>query len=291
MYVNREYGGTEMVNTVYIKKTEDMMQLILEQKFEEKINRNRSYFLYRGLCRSKFSLETSLHRNCRDMQVSLEPCILRNFTKYADLLNPDLRTSVWRQMVVGQHHGLPTRLLDWTYSPLVALHFATSSFELSKTDTYDGAVWKIDAREINRLLPERYYDKLARNNAWVFSVDMLSDVVNEPAQYDSDMAGHAMALLEPPSIDQRIINQYSIFSVIPMSMGSIEEFLDKYTENTVKYVIDKRIKWDVRDFLDQMNMNERTMMPGLDGLSTWLKRHYFVMPARAATEDKENGKK
>ena len=272
-----------MVNTVYIKKTEDMMQLILEQKFEEKINRNRSYFLYRGLCRSKFSLETSLHRNCRDMQVSLEPCILRNFTKYAELLNPDLRTSVWRQMVVGQHHGLPTRLLDWTYSPLVALHFATSSFELSKTDTYDGAVWKIDAREINRLLPERYYDKLARNNAWVFSVDMLSDVVNEPAQYDSDMAGHA--------IDQRIINQYSIFSVIPMSMGSIEEFLDKYTENTVKYVIDKRIKWDVRDFLDQMNMNERTMMPGLDGLSTWLKRHYFVMPARAATEDKENGKK
>lgn len=76
-----------------------------------------------------------------------------------------------------------------------------------------------------------------------------------------------------------------------MSMGGIEEFLDKYTENTVKYVIDKRIKWDVRDFLDQMNMNERTMMPGLDGLSTWLKRHYFVMPARAATEDKENGKK
>lgn len=291
MYVNREYGGTEMVNTVYIKKTEDMMQLILEQKFEEKINRNRSYFLYRGLCRSKFSLETSLHRNCRDMQVSLEPCILRNFTKYAELLNPDLRTSVWRQMVVGQHHGLPTRLLDWTYSPLVALHFATSSFELSKTDTYDGAVWKIDAREINRLLPKRYYDKLARNNAWVFSVDMLSDVVNEPAQYDSDMAGHAMALLEPPSIDQRIINQYSIFSVIPMSMESIEEFLDKYTENTVKYVIDKSIKWDVRDFLDQMNMNERTMMPGLDGLSTWLKRHYFVMPARAATEDKENGKK
>ena len=104
-----------------------------------------------------------------------------------------------------------------------------------------------------------------------------------------------MALLEPPSIDQRIINQYSIFSVIPMSMGSIEEFLDKCTKNTVKYVIDKNIKWDVRDFLDQMNMNERTMMPGLDGLSAWLKRHYFVMQEKAesgaAREEKDNGKK
>lgn len=275
-----------MVNTIYIKNIEEIMQLILEQKFEEKINRNRSYFLYRGLCRSKFSLETSLHRNCRDLQASLEPCILRNFTKYAELINPDLRTCVWRQMVVGQHHGLPTRLLDWTYSPLVALHFATSSYELAKTDAYDGAVWKIDAREINKLLPQEYYDKLASNNAWVFSVDMLSKVVQEPSQYDRDMAGHAMALLEPPSIDQRIINQYSIFSVIPMNMGSIEGFLDKYTKNTVKYVIDKNIKWDVRDFLDQMNMNERTMMPGLDGLSTWLKRHYFVMPTSAERKDR-----
>lgn len=284
-----------MVNTVYINKPEEIMQLILEQKFEEKINRNRSYFLYRGLSRSKFRLETSLYRNCREMQQSLEPCILRNFTKYAEMLNPDLKTSVWRQMVVGQHHGLPTRLLDWTYSPLVALHFATSSFELFKTDAYDGAVWKIDAREINKLLPERYYSKLAKNNGWVFSVDMLSDVVKEPAQYDADMAGHAMALLEPPSIDQRIINQYSIFSVIPMNMESIEGFLDKYTENTVKYVINKNIKWDIRDFLDQMNMSERTMMPGLDGLSSWLKRHYFVMGDKkrpnVTSEAADNGKK
>lgn len=63
-----------------------------------------------------------------------------------------------------------------------------------------------------------------------------------------------------------------------MGVSSIENFLDKHTKNTVKYIIDKDIKWNVRDILDQMNISERTMMPGLDGLSTWLKRHYFVMP-------------
>lgn len=267
-----------MVKTVHITKPEDIMGLLLEQKFDEKTNRNRSYFLYRGLSRSKFELETSLFRNCGELQTSLEPCILRNFTKYAELLNPDLKDSVWRQMVVGQHHGLPTRLLDWTYSPMVALHFATSCFELYKTDYYDGAVWRIDAHEINELLPAAYRKKLSENNAWVFSVDMLSDVVKQPSEYDRDMGDGAMALLEPPSIDQRIINQYSIFSVIPMGVSSIENFLDKHTKNTVKYIIDKDIKWNVRDILDQMNISERTMMPGLDGLSTWLKRHYFVMP-------------
>ena len=85
-----------------------------------------------------------------------------------------------------------------------------------------------------------------------------------------------MVLIEPPSIDKRIINQYSIFTVIPMGFKAIEDFLDKITENTIKYVIPKDIKWRVRDMLDQININERIMFPGLDGLLMLLKRYYFV---------------
>ena len=61
-----------------------------------------------------------------------------------------------------------------------------------------------------------------------------------------------------------------------MRVYDIEEFLDRGTENTVKYVIAKELRWRVRDMLDQLNMSERIVYPGLDGLSRWIARHYFV---------------
>ena len=44
----------------------------------------------------------------------------------------------------------------------------------------------------------------------------------------------------------------------------------------MKYVIDRKLRWRVRDMLDQLNMSERIVYPGLDGLSRWIARHYFV---------------
>ena len=82
--------------------------------------------------------------------------------------------------------------------------------------------------------------------------------------------------MEPPSIEQRIINQYSFFSVIPLSITDIEKFFDEHTAETVRFVISKDIRWDLRDLLDQYNINERIIYPGLDGLTRWITRHYFV---------------
>ena len=64
--------------------------------------------------------------------------------------------------------------------------------------------------------------------------------------------------------------------MIPSKMNDIEQFLDNETDNTTKYVIDKKLKWRIRDMLDQMNINERITCPGIDGLTMWIKRHYYV---------------
>ncbi len=265
-----------MIREVRISRVEDLIPLLSDQPFRPDLGRNRSLYVYRGMANADFRMVTSLRRNCKDKQRALEPAILKNFAKYAVMEDPTISQSVWRQMFLGQHHGLPTRLLDWTQSALVALHFAVTEENLNRMEAHDCMVWRVDIKELHALLPPSYQAVMTRNKAEVFSVDMLAQAASDMAAYDRDMGDHAMVVIEPPSIDSRIVNQYSFFSVIPMDMEDVEGFLDKYTRNSVKYVIDKSLRWRVRDMLDQLNMSERLVYPGLDGLSRWIARHYFV---------------
>ena len=269
-----------MIREVRVRTLEELMPLLSEQKYRPDLGRNRSPYVYRGVTDAAFSMVTSLRRNCKQLHRSLEPAILKNFAKYAVIEDPSIAQSVWRQMILGQHHGLPTRLLDWTQSALVALHFAVSEEDLERMEDHDCLVWRVDISELHSLLPEAYQQVMRQYQAEVFSVDMLGAAAQSLEQYDRDLGDRGMVVLEPPSIDARIVNQYSFFSVIPMGLENVEDFLQEHTENTVKYVIDRSLRWRVRDMLDQLNMSERTVYPGLDGLSRWIARHYFVKEHR-----------
>ncbi len=264
-----------MIREVHLSTIDDVMQMASEHPLNEKIDRYRSAYFYRGVPDSSYELITSLQRNCDSAAPKLELPILHNFTKYASIEDPTLEDSEWKQMIVGQHHGLPTRLLDWTHSSLVALNFATSESDLSLLDQHDCAVWRIDMRLLNQCLPQKYQNALKTDDTFVFSVKSLSNVSKDIDQYDKDMKGQAFVLLEPPSVDQRIINQYSFFTVIPTGIKNVSEFLNDCPVETIKYVIDKSLRWQLRDILDQFNVNERIIYPGLDGLSKWIARHYY----------------
>ena len=265
-----------MIQEIRISTTEELMPLLSEQEYRPELGRNRSSYLYRGMPDSSYRMATSLSRCCKGLQKTLEPAILNNFAKYAVREDVTVVQNVWYQMISGQHNGLPTRLLDWSHSALVALHFAMTEENLADMDAHDCVVWRIDMNEQINHLPEKYRLAVGREQTTLFSVEMLKKLALSLDQYDEDMGDHSMVIIEPPSTNNRIIMQYSFFSVIPSGMTDIETFLDNHTRNTVKYVIDKNLRWRVRDMLDSLNISERLFFPGLDGLSKWIARHYYV---------------
>ena len=110
----------------------------------------RSSYVFRGMANSGWPLKTSLER-LGSPPDDVEQPALRAFGRYAPpgTFDPG---SEWERLAVAQHNGLPTRVLDWTVSPLVAVHFATAESEHGDSD---GVIWCVNADMLrDHLLPE-----------------------------------------------------------------------------------------------------------------------------------------
>lgn len=233
------------------------------------IMRHRSNYVFRGLSCSQYSLLTSLQRTCKG-KIYLEKSLIRNFKKYASVEINDPE-NFWEVISLGQHHGLPTRLLDWSFSPFVALHFATEDYSHYEED---GAIWCLDFVKCKSYLPVKLLRVLEENDANNFSVDLLNEHANNLTKLSQLQADPFILFFEPPSIDNRIVNQFALFSVSSNPNTPLEEWLASYPDIYYKIIIPANKKLEFRDKLDQINMSERYIYPGLDGLCKWLARHY-----------------
>lgn len=281
---------------VVVNSWGELQEELFRDSWNENIQRFRSPNVFRGLSDKNYRLYTSLMRLGGPYN-TLERHLLRNFRKYGQDVSHQF-TSFWHLLAIAQHHGLPTRLMDWTYSPYVALHFSIANHEKFNID---GVIWVVNFQETHERLPKEMRSCLYAEGAQAFTVELLStltrqgrslpsaeeisfsNVIRSLEEFDElSRSQEFLLFFEPPSLDERIVNQFALFSVMPSCERAIDDWLFHHPELCRRIIIPAEKKWEFRDKLDQCNITERVLFPGLDGLGSWLRRHYS--PKTATTE-------
>jgi hypothetical protein len=242
------------------------------QSWNPRLARFRSRFAYRGVSRRSDVLESALARfagSTRDVG-RIELGLLRSFRKYAQAADGHTTDTIWHWLALGQHSGLPTRLLDWTYSPLVALHFATAPLEHFDVD---GEVWCVDFARVNQQLPRGLRRRLEVEQSETLTIDMLRGVTSLQ-DFDRLSRKDFVVFLEPPTLHPRLASQHALFSLMPRPTARLDRWLARHREVYRRVVVPAALKREIRDKLDQANINERVLHGGLDGLCQWLARYY-----------------
>ena len=141
------------METIKVKSWNDLQDKLFKDSWNKEYKKYISPYVFRGLNDKRHNPNTTLIRlGCgRPDLNSVELALVRNFRKYA-LLSVPRSDCIWHLLSSAQHHGLPTRLLDWTYSPLVAIHFATADADKFNKD---GAIWAVHFKETHKYLPKR----------------------------------------------------------------------------------------------------------------------------------------
>src|SRR5207244_6521569 len=160
------------------------------------IARFRSNFVFRGVPRVTHALDTSLQTGGFEAH---EKHLLTSFRKYA-MRHAVHGDWVWNWLSLAKHHGLPTRLLDWTYSPYVAMHFATHNV---RDFDQDGAIWCVDYRRTNALLPPPLRKILDDDDVNIFTTEMLNRAATTPLQFDALPQHDFVLYFAPPSLHAR----------------------------------------------------------------------------------------
>ncbi len=232
---------------------ENVSEFLADVNESKKLNISRgekSDLLFRGQ-KSQYKLEPGIVRFKGKAISELEVLALTEFKRVSPPFIETEPKDDFDWIVLAQHFGLPTRLLDWTYNPLSALWFAVNKFKNRKSiDEGDyAAVWT--------LMPSiADYRKQQDFEGTVFE---LSENM----------------IYRPRNLTSRVANQSSVFTIHSFSNIVDLENDPIFKEKVNPTFIKRGCEGSILEELDIMNINESTIFPDLGGLCSHLKWRYF----------------
>lgn len=200
--------------------------------------RSNVHAIFRGVRDAQNHLLTpSIGRVKIRLNASIEKHEARLFKVFKQSAVPHLTyvpKNDWEWLALAQHHGLPTRLLDWSYNPLVAAYFA-----VTHDSPCDSAIYK----------------------------STIPDTVDESTE-PNPFSVQRVVRYRPSHITPRIIAQRGLFTIHPKPAEPYQ------AKGIWKAVIPVQARKRIREDLYRYGISSAVLFPGLDGLSAEISWRY-----------------
>ena len=209
---------------------------------------------YRGQADAAWPLLPTLARI--QPSPALEGRLYDNFRTYGGHLFPD--ASPWEVLLLMQHHGIPTRLLDWSESFAVALYFAVKQMKTA------AAVWVLDPYKLNlHTLKTESVEYLETSFPSGYAAYFAPGMGQELQEFPAPIVSVATSRVDPRMQWQRAVFTFHADVTLPLE--------EKYPDAVKKIVIPASVRDEASSFLMLAGLNEASVFPDLDGIARHIK--------------------